>query len=109
MKKLMILAALGTAALFTACGDDSSSSPSDCCTVSSDETSVTQDWTFNGVTGKTVWKIDGDNVVMTMEPAPENGEATSTLPKGETTIESLKAAAQAQCDAMNNPEAIPAE
>ena len=28
MKKLMILAALGTAALFTACSDDSSSSPS---------------------------------------------------------------------------------
>ena len=40
MKKLMILAALGTAALFTACGDDSSSGSSDVCEVTATENSV---------------------------------------------------------------------
>lgn len=106
MKKLMILAALGTAALFTACGDDSSSgAPAEGCSVTSDETSVTQTTTLAGYTNKTTWKIDGDNIVMSYDPAPAEGENGMTYPKGEQTVETLKAAAEESCKIFEEGEA----
>ena len=105
----MILAALGTAALFTACGDDSSSgAASDECTVTSDETSVTQTYTVLGETYKTIWKIEGEQVVMTQEPAIEGVEPTKT-PAAGVTIESLKTSAEAMCKSMNEAPAVEEE
>lgn len=108
MKKLMLLAALGAAAIFTACGDDSSSSAggagSDGCTVTSDETSVTMTQTALGETYKTIWKIEGEEVVMTQEPAIEGVEPTRTPAEG-VTIDALKASAEKSCEAFNNAEA----
>ena len=100
MKKLMILAALGTAALFTACGDDSSSSPSDGCSVSATETSVTMTSTVAGYTGSTTWTIEGDNIKVSYDPAPAEGENGMTYPKGEYSIESLKNDAEVSCAAF---------
>ena len=73
----MIIAALGTAALFTACGDDSSSAPSESCEVTTTENSVKQEITF-GETVTTTWTIDGDNITMTQE----GGEASEGTGKG---------------------------
>ena len=105
MKKLMLLAALGAAAIFTACGDDSSSNAgSDAgCKVTSDETSVTMTQTALGETYKTIWKIEGEEVVMTQEPAIEGVEPTKTPAEG-VTIETLKASAEKSCEAFNNAE-----
>lgn len=97
MKKLMIIAALGTAALFTACGDDSSSSgPSESCEVSTTENSVKQEITF-GETVTTTWTIDGDNITMTQEGG-ENASEPFTYAKGDQTVESLKADAEKSCE-----------
>ena len=109
MKKLMIIAALGTAALFTACGDDSSSGPSEGCSVSANETSVTMTQTVAGYTGSTTWTIDGDNITVSYDPAPAEGENGMTYPKGEQTIETLKAAAEQTCKAIEEAETVPAE
>ena len=91
----MIIAALGTAALFTACGDDSSSAPSESCEVTTTENSVKQEITF-GETVTTTWTIDGDNITMTQE----GGEASEpfTYPKGTQTVETLKASAEKSCE-----------
>lgn len=101
----MLLAALGAAAILTACGDDSSSgSASEGCSVTSDETSVTQTTTLAGYTNKTTWKIDGDNIVMSYDPAPTEGENGMTYPKGDQTIETLKAAAEESCKVFESGE-----
>ena len=111
MKKLMLLAALGAAAIFTACGDDSSSSGGNggdegSCTVTSDETSVTMNQTAMGESYKTIWKIEGDEVVMTQEPAIEGVEPTRTPAEG-VTIDILKASAEKSCETFNNAEVTP--
>ena len=95
MKKLMIIAALGTAALFTACGDDSSSSPapSQGCSVTATENSVTQTIVFGEVETKT-WTIDGDKITITYSD-PE--EEPYTYNNYNSTIESLKAEAEESC------------
>ncbi|WP_297701747.1 hypothetical protein [uncultured Fibrobacter sp.] len=104
MKKLMLLAALGAAAILTACGDDSSSgAAADGCSVTSDDTSVTMTTSALGYTSKTIWKIDGDNVVTTYDPAPEGTEPI-TVPKGDQTIETLKASAEESCKAWEAAE-----
>ena len=101
MKKLMILAALGTAALFTACGDDSSSgAPAEGCSVTSTENSVTMSSTVAGYSSSTTWTIDGDNITVSYDPAPAEGENGMTYPKGEQTVETLKAAAEESCKAF---------
>ena len=106
MKKLMLLAALGAAAIFTACGDDSSSDSGNggeegSCKVTSDETSVTMTTVAMGQTYKTIWKIEGEEVVMTQEPAVEGVEPTKTPAEG-VTIDVLKASAEKSCEAANN-------
>ena len=105
----MILAALGAAAILTACGDDSSSgaaAAADGCTVTSDETSVTMTQTAMGETYKTIWKIEGEEVVMTQEPAVEGVEPIKTSAEG-VTIEILKASAEKSCEAYNSAEVTP--
>jgi uncharacterized cupredoxin-like copper-binding protein len=106
MKKLMLLAALGAAAILTACGDDSSSgAPAEGCTVTSTENSVTMTSSVAGYSSSTTWTIDGDNITISYDPAPAQGENGMTYPKGEQTIETLKADAQKVCDEFNNPSA----
>lgn len=61
MKKLMILAALGTAALFTACGDDSSSGASDDPMSGKSVVSCDMVTTFGGVESHTCMAIAADN------------------------------------------------
>lgn len=61
MKKLMILAALGTAALFTACGDDSSSGASDDPMSGKSVVSCDMTTTFGGVSSHTCTAIAADN------------------------------------------------
>lgn len=94
MKKLMILAALGTAALFTACGDDSSSAPSESCEVTTTENSVSMEIVF-GETTTTTWTIDGDSITVSYEGI--EGQSPRTYAKGEATVESLKAEAEQTC------------
>ena len=67
MKKLMLIAALGAAAIFTACGDDDSSSAKAgtySCDVSVNEEakSVTTDWNIEGKKTKDVYTIVGDSL-----------------------------------------------
>ena len=89
MKKLMILAALGTAAYFAACSDDSSSSAAnggdESCTVTATDSSVTQ--------------VRGDSIVHTMEgPAVDTTNGKEFVyPKGDQTVETLKADAEKSC------------
>ena len=68
MKKLMLIAALGAAAIFTACGDDDSSSAkaagSYSCDVKVDEKaqSVTTEWNIEGKKTQDVYTIVGDSL-----------------------------------------------
>ena len=102
MKKLMILAALGTAAYFAACSDDSSSSAGnggdESCTVTATDSSVTQ-VTVYGETTTAVWVVRGDSIIHTQEgPAEdENNKDPFVYPKGDQTVESLKADAEKSC------------
>jgi hypothetical protein len=96
MKKLMILAALGTAALFTACGDDSSSGSSDVCEVTATENSVSLTTNWGGEFVQT-WTIDGENITLTYE-GYEEAKEPFTYAKGDQTIESLKADAEKGCE-----------
>ena len=106
MKKLMILAALGAAAILTACGDDSSSGASAGCEVSATDTAVKMVQSVPGYgETTTTWTIDGDNITISYDPAPAQGENGMTYPKGEQTIETLKAAADKTCEEFNNPSA----
>jgi hypothetical protein len=61
MKKLMIIAALGTAALFTACGDDSSSGASDDPMSGKSVVSCDMTTTIAGVSSHTCTAIAADN------------------------------------------------
>ena len=102
MKKLMLLAALGAAAIFTACSDDSSSTSSnggdESCTVSVTDSSVTQ-VTVYGETTTAVWIVRGDSIVHTMEgPAVDTTNGKEFVyPKGDQTVETLKADADKSC------------
>ena len=93
MKKLMILAALGTAAYFAACSDDSSSSAGgnggdESCTVTATDSSVTQ-VTVYGETTTDVWVVRGDSIVHTQEgPAVDKTNRDPFVyPKGDQTVE----------------------
>ncbi len=102
MKKLMLLAALGTAAYFAACSDDSSSSASnggdESCSVTATDSSVTQ-VTVYGETTTDVWVVRGDSIVHTQEgPAVDKTNSDPFVyPKGDQTVETLKADAEKSC------------
>ena len=102
MKKLMILAALGTAAYFAACSDDSSSSAAkggdESCTVTATDSSVTQ-VTVYGETTTATWIVRGDSIIHTqVGPAEdENNSEPFVYLKGDKTVETLKADAEKSC------------
>ena len=77
MKKLMLVAALGAAALFTACGDDSSSSAKAgtySCEVKVEGQSVITEWNVEGVKTRDVYTIVGDSLKI------ETADTTMTRP-----------------------------
>lgn len=77
MKKLMLLAALGAAAIFTACGDDSSSSAKAgtySCEVKVEGQSVITEWNVEGVKTRDVYTIVGDSLKI------ETADTTMTRP-----------------------------
>lgn len=77
MKKLMLLAALGAAAIFTACGDDSSSSAKAgtySCEVKVEGQSVITEWNVEGVETRDVYTIVGDSLKI------ETADTTMTRP-----------------------------
>ena len=108
MKKLMILDALGTAALFTACGDDSSSSAASLgCQVTSTENSVKMVQTVPGYgESVTTWTIADGNLTTEYSDFPQQN---TTVPAEGFDIASLKAAADKTCEEFNNAETVPAE
>jgi hypothetical protein len=65
MKKLMLVAALGAAAIFTACGDDDSSSAKAgtfSCEVKVEGQSVITDWDIEGKKTQDVYTVEGDSI-----------------------------------------------
>lgn len=77
MKKLMFIAALGAAALFTACGDDDSSSAKAgtySCEVKVEGQSVITEWNVEGVETRDVYTIVGDSLKI------ETADTTMTRP-----------------------------
>ena len=95
MKKLMLIAALGAAAIFTACGDDSSSGSSEVCEVTATENSVSLNTNWGGEFVQT-WTIDGENITITYEGYEEPKEPF-TYAKGDQTVETLKKEAEESC------------
>ena len=77
MKKLMFVAAFGAAALFTACGDDDSSSAKAgtySCEVKVEGQSVITEWNVEGVETRDVYTIVGDSLKI------ETADTTMTRP-----------------------------
>ena len=77
MKKLMFVAAVGAAALFTACGDDDSSSAKAgtySCEVKVEGESVITEWNVEGVETRDVYTIVGDSLKI------ETADTTMTRP-----------------------------
>ena len=86
MKKLMLVAALGAAALFTACGDDDSSSAKAgtfSCEVKVEGESVVTEWDIEGKKTTDVYTIVGDSLKIvtadstTMSPLVEGEDLKS--------------------------------
>lgn len=91
MKKMFLAAVIGASALFTACGDDSSSaSNSPTCSVNKGS-QVTITMTKDGQTEEIVYALDGDNLVMTMD-----GESETT-PAGGMTLDDIGDMADEMC------------
>lgn len=91
MKKMFLAAVIGASALFTACGDDSSSaSNSPTCTINKGS-KVTITMTKDGQTEEIVYALDGDNLVMTMD-----GESETT-PAGGMTLDDIGDMADEMC------------
>ena len=102
MKKLMLLAALGAAAIFTACGDDSSSNSGGSepkCEVKTGDNSATMVQMVPGYgSSETTWKIEGDKILITYSDFPaQNTEEDA----GGLTADDLKKMAEAGCENFN--------
>ncbi|MBR5411904.1 MAG: hypothetical protein IK114_02525 [Fibrobacter sp.] len=109
MKKLMILAALGTAALFTACGDDSSSGASAGCDVSSTENSVTVSISEAGYTSATTYTLTETGYKMSYSGEGSEGMPETEIPAEGTTLDQLKQIADEACKLWESAETVPAE
>ena len=91
MKKMFLAAVIGASALFTACGDDSSSaSNSPTCTINKGS-QVTITMTKDGQTEEIVYALDGDNLVITM------GGESETTPAGGMTLDDIGDMADEMC------------
>ena len=108
MKKLMILAALGTAALFTACGDDSSSgAPAEGCSVSSTDNSVTVVTSLAGYSATTTYTLTETGY--TIKSEADGMEPQVTEVPTQVTIDDLKKMGDDTCKMMDEAETVPAE
>ena len=100
MKKLMLVAAFGAAALFTACGDDDSSSAkagSFSCDVKTEGQSVITDWDVEGVKTQDVYTIEGDS--LKIQIATPDSVTVRPLMEGET-LATLEEFATKGCEEM---------
>lgn len=107
MKKLMILAALGTAALFTACGDDSSSGASESCEVSVNDNSVVVTASVAGYSSTTTYTVTETGYSIKSEA--EGQEPITTDVPTQMTVDQLKEIADKECKAFEEAETVPAE
>ncbi len=69
------------------------------CDVETTDNSVTMITSVASYTSKTTWTIDGENIVISYDDMPDAG---ITYPKGDETLESLKASAEAACKEYDN-------
>lgn len=69
------------------------------CDVETSDNSVTMITSVASYTSKTTWTIDGENIVISYDDMPDAG---ITYPKGDETLESLKASAEAACKEYDN-------
>ena len=107
MKKLMFIAALGAAALFTACGDDSSSSggTADGCSVKDSEKSVTVTYSEAGYT--TVYTYTLTEKGYTMKTEAEGFDTTENeIPAEGTTIDDLKEIGNNWCKTLEKGQTV---
>ena len=108
MKKMFLAAVIGASALFTACGDDSSSAfNSPTCTINKGS-QVTITMTKDGQTEEIVYALDGDNLVITM------GGESETTPAGGMTLDDIGDMADEMCydfmtGAMDSKDAGPSK
>ena len=100
MKKLMLIAALGAAAIFTACGDDSSSGPSEGCSVSTSDNSVTVTMSMCGQSMSTTYTVTENGYKITTDGAPDQEIATPM------TVDQLKEMGDSSCKAFNEAETV---
>ncbi len=70
------------------------------CDVETTDNSVTMITSVASYTSKTTWTIDGDYITITMDPAEMDEDIT--YPKGDQTLESLKATAEEACKEYAN-------
>ena len=111
MKKLMLLAALGAAAILTACGDDSSSgAPASGCSVSSADNAVTITINEAGYTSVTTYTITETGYKITYSGDGAEGMPETDVPSAEAvTIDQLKQIADEGCKTWESAETVPAE
>ena len=108
MKKMFLAAVIGASALFTACGDDSSSaSNSPTCSVNKGS-KVTITMSQDGKTGQIEYALDGDNLIITTD-----GEVETTSADG-MTLDDIGTMAEGICeefmkDAISGKDAGPAK
>ena len=70
------------------------------CDVETSDNSVTMITSVASYTSKTTWTIDGDYITITMDPSEMDEDIT--YPRGDETLESLKASAEAACKEYAN-------
>ncbi len=106
MKKFALIAALGFAAILTACGDDDSSSTSaaaDGCVVTTTDNSATASTTFSGYTSTSTYTLTDTGFRLTY-----GGYGADQMPAtdydGNFTVADLKEMAESVCKAMNSAE-----
>jgi len=104
MKKLMLIAAIGAAAIFTACGDDSSSGPSDGCSVSVNDNSVVVTTSLGGYSSTTTYTLTETGY--TMKSEADGAEPVVTEMPMQTTMDGLKAMGDQTCQAFNSAETV---
>ena len=108
MKKMFLAAVIGASALFTACGDDSSSaSNSPTCSVNKGS-KVTITMSQDGKTGQIEYALDGDNLIITTD-----GEVETTSADG-MTLDDIGTMAEGICeefmkDAISGKDAGPSK
>ena len=102
MKKngLVFGLALITSLLFAACGDDSSSGPSEGCSVSTSDNSVTVTMSMCGQSMSTTYTVTENGYKITTDGAPDQEIATPM------TVDQLKEMGDSSCKAFNEAETV---